>query len=50
MVPVGHGRWLAQHLPSVELNIGAGDGHLSIVTTAVPQLLDQFAGLADLPH
>lgn len=29
VVPVGHGRWLAEHLPAVELRQLAGEGHIS---------------------
>jgi pimeloyl-ACP methyl ester carboxylesterase len=30
-VPIAHGRWLAERIPSVEARIGAGDGHLTLV-------------------
>lgn len=32
MVPVAHGRWLAQTIPAAEVTIVAGEGHLSLVT------------------
>lgn len=34
VVPVGHGRWLADHLPSVELRELAGEGHISAIAAA----------------
>ncbi|MGA8678884.1 MAG: alpha/beta hydrolase [Acidimicrobiales bacterium] len=48
MVPVSHGRWLAKHLSAAHLALRDGEGHLSIVPIAIPQLLDDLAGLARL--
>ena len=33
--PVAHGRWLAQHIPSVEANFVPEAGHTDIETTAL---------------
>lgn len=29
-VPAAHARWLAEHLPSAELRVKPGEGHLSL--------------------
>jgi hypothetical protein len=31
MVPFGHGRWLAAHLPDPEVHLVPGEGHVSLV-------------------
>ncbi|WP_433295801.1 alpha/beta fold hydrolase [Actinoplanes sp. CA-030573] len=31
MVPFAHGRWLAEHLPSPEVHLAPGEGHLSLM-------------------
>ena len=31
MVPLGHGRWLAEHVPGAEARITWEDGHLTIL-------------------
>lgn len=40
MVPVAHGRWLAERIPGVEAHISEADGHLSIVEGRLPEILD----------
>lgn len=40
MVPVAHGRWLAERIPGVEAHISEEDGHLSIVVGRLPEILD----------
>ncbi len=40
MVPVAHGRWLAERLPGVEAHISEADGHLSILEGRAPEILD----------
>jgi pimeloyl-ACP methyl ester carboxylesterase len=40
MVPVAHGRWLAERIPGVEAHISDEDGHLSIVEGRLPEIFD----------
>jgi pimeloyl-ACP methyl ester carboxylesterase len=44
-VPLGHGRWLADHIPGVDARFTAEDGHLTL-TRRVPEvhawLLERF--------
>ncbi|MET0788485.1 MAG: alpha/beta hydrolase [Cellulomonas sp.] len=39
VVPVAHGRWLAEHIPTAELWVRPGDGHVSVLAAA-PAALD----------
>jgi pimeloyl-ACP methyl ester carboxylesterase len=39
MVPAAHGRWLAERIPGVDAHISEEDGHLSIVVTRLPEIL-----------
>jgi len=48
MVPVSHGHWLAAHLGRSHLALSEGEGHLSIVPIALPQMLDYLAAFAGL--
>jgi pimeloyl-ACP methyl ester carboxylesterase len=43
MVPVAHGRWLAERIPGVEAHISEEDGHLSIAVGRLPEILDWLA-------
>jgi pimeloyl-ACP methyl ester carboxylesterase len=40
MVPVAHGRWLAERIPGVEAHISEEDGHLSIAEGRLPEIFD----------
>jgi pimeloyl-ACP methyl ester carboxylesterase len=40
MVPVAHGRWLAEWIPGVEAHISEHDGHLSIIEGRLPEIFD----------
>lgn len=40
MVPVAHGRWLAERIPGVEAHISEADGHLSIVVGRLAEIYD----------
>src|SRR5262245_17634288 len=40
MVPVAHGRWLAERIPGVEAHISEPDGHLSITVGRLGEIYD----------
>jgi pimeloyl-ACP methyl ester carboxylesterase len=40
MVPVAHGRWLAERIPGVEAHISEPDGHLSIAVGRLGEICD----------
>jgi pimeloyl-ACP methyl ester carboxylesterase len=44
MVPVAHGRWLAERIPGVEAHISEEDGHLSIAVGRLGEIYDWLAG------
>ena len=37
MVPPTHGRWLADRIPNVDARISDDDGHLTLITTRIPE-------------
>jgi pimeloyl-ACP methyl ester carboxylesterase len=39
MVPYGHGAWLAERIPGVDARLSEEDGHLSLLTRRVPEVL-----------
>ncbi|HUJ55047.1 MAG TPA: alpha/beta fold hydrolase [Gaiellaceae bacterium] len=43
MVPVAHGRWLAERIPGVEAHISDEDGHLSIAVGRLGEIYDWVA-------
>ena len=43
MVPVAHGRWLAERIPGVEAHISEEDGHLSIAARRLGEIYDWLA-------
>jgi pimeloyl-ACP methyl ester carboxylesterase len=50
MVPVAHGRWLAERIPGVEAHISEPDGHLSIAVGRLAEIFDWLkAHLEDRP-
>jgi pimeloyl-ACP methyl ester carboxylesterase len=40
MVPGAHGRWLAGRIPGVDARILPDDGHMTLLTTRMPEILD----------
>jgi len=44
MVPVAHGRWLAERVSGVEAHISEEDGHLSIAVGRLGEIYDWLAG------
>jgi pimeloyl-ACP methyl ester carboxylesterase len=38
IAPAAHAEWLARHLPLTELRLTSGDGHISVLNSAVPAL------------
>lgn len=44
MVPFGHGKWLAEHLPKEKLSVNLleGEGHVSIFLGRVDKILDEL--------
>jgi pimeloyl-ACP methyl ester carboxylesterase len=44
MVPVAHGRWLAERIPGVEAHISEPDGHLSIAVGRLAEIYDWLRG------
>lgn len=38
MSPPGHGRWLAARIPGVEAEISDAEGHITLVTTRIPEV------------
>ncbi len=44
MVPVAHGRWLAERIPGVEAHISEEDGHLSIAAGRLGEIYSWLAG------
>jgi pimeloyl-ACP methyl ester carboxylesterase len=47
MVPVGHGRWLAEHVGSAHARLEQGEGHISLVTR-IDRVVDDLVDLAGL--
>lgn len=48
MVPLAHGKWLAGHLPEdkVEARLLEGEGHISIFSAYVDEMLDKLLAVA----
>jgi len=48
MVPFGHGRWLAAHIPGARSHLLKGEGHLTIPVKWYGQVLDDLLALAGI--
>ena len=46
MVPFGHGKWLAAHLPGARAHLITGAGHLSVGVTEFGAILDDLLAIA----
>jgi pimeloyl-ACP methyl ester carboxylesterase len=42
MVPYAHGQWLASNVPGARAHLMPGQGHLSLVTASVDDILDEL--------
>jgi pimeloyl-ACP methyl ester carboxylesterase len=45
-VPVGHGEWLAAHIPGLVAHIEPGDGHVSICLDHIDQILQELVAIS----
>lgn len=48
MVPPTHGAWLAAHVPGARAHLLDGEGHLTLVTTRLPEVLADLRALGGL--
>lgn len=46
MVPLAHGEWLSQRIPGARAHLLSGEGHLTLVTARIGDILGDLAGLA----
>jgi pimeloyl-ACP methyl ester carboxylesterase len=49
MVPLAHGAWLGSQVPGASVHLLPGEGHLTLVTALIGQVLAELASLAGLP-
>ena len=48
IVPPAHARWLAAHIPGADLHLLEDEGHISLVATTLPTILDDLLLKANL--
>jgi pimeloyl-ACP methyl ester carboxylesterase len=48
LVPFAHGEWLATHIPHAHSNLRSGEGHLSLVSGGISEIIDDLVDLASL--
>ena len=48
MVPLAHGRWLAEHVPGARVHLVEGEGHVSLLRR-LPEMLAELRDMAALP-
>jgi len=46
MVPITHGKWLAEQIPGVTAHLKEGEGHLSIGVGAIDRMLEELVAAA----
>ncbi|HEY6277565.1 MAG TPA: alpha/beta fold hydrolase [Streptosporangiaceae bacterium] len=49
MVPLAHGAWLGSQVPGARIHLLPGEGHLTLITGLIGQVLAELASLAGLP-
>jgi len=49
MVPLAHGAWLGSQISGASIHLLPGEGHLTVVTALIGQVLAELASLAGLP-
>lgn len=49
MVPLAHGAWLGAQVPGASIHLLPGEGHLTLITALIGQVLAELASLAGLP-
>jgi pimeloyl-ACP methyl ester carboxylesterase len=49
MVPLAHGAWLGSQMPGASIHLLPGEGHLTLITTLIGQVLAELVSLAGLP-
>lgn len=46
LVPFAHGEWLATRIPHAHANLRSGEGHLSLVSDGISEIIDDLLDLA----
>jgi pimeloyl-ACP methyl ester carboxylesterase len=48
MVPLGHGKWLAEQIPGVVAHLEHGEGHLSIGIGGIDRIFQELIAAASV--